>query len=83
MLREDIVDVVREGKFHIYPVSTIDQGIEILTGIEAGELREDGTYPEGTINYLVDKHLRNMADKLKQYGSADESDKKGEETKDE
>ena len=83
MLREDIVDVVREGKFHIYPVSTIDQGIEILTGIEAGELREDGTYPEGTINYLVDKHLRNMADKLKQYGSVDKSDKKGEETKDE
>jgi len=85
MLREDIVEAVREGKFHIYPVSTIDQGIEVLTGIEAGELREDGTYPEETINHKVDKRLREMADKLRQYGSGDgkSSEKKGEEPQNE
>jgi len=82
MLREDIVDAVREGKFHIYPVNTIDQGMEILTGMEAGELCEDGTYPEGTINYLIDKRLREMADKLRQFGSGDKksSEKKEEES---
>ncbi|HGJ65880.1 TPA: ATP-binding protein [bacterium] len=71
MLREDIVEAVKEGKFHIYPVSTIDQGIEVLTGIEAGKLKRDGTYPKGTINYLVDKNLKEMAEKLKQYGHSD------------
>lgn len=80
MLREDIVDAIREGKFHIYPVSTIDQGMEVLTGSEAGKLQEDATYPEGTINFLIDKNLREMADKLKQYGSKDKksSEKEGE-----
>jgi lon-related putative ATP-dependent protease len=67
MLREDIVEAVEEGKFHIYPVSTIDQGIEVLTGTEAGEVQEDGTYPEGTVNCIVDTRLREMAEKLKQY----------------
>ena len=46
MLREDIVDAVREGKFHIYPVRTIDEGIELLTGVPAGERGEDGMFPE-------------------------------------
>ena len=72
MLREDIVEAVAEGKFHIYPVSTIDQGMEVLTGVEAGELQEDGTYPEGTMNYMVDKRLRELADKLKEYGARKE-----------
>jgi predicted ATP-dependent protease len=67
MLRDDIVDTVKEGKFHIYPVETINQGMEVLTGVEAGELQEDGTYPEETINYMVDRHLRELADKLKEY----------------
>jgi lon-related putative ATP-dependent protease len=67
MLREDIVAAVEEGKFHIYPVSTIDQGMEVLTGVEAGELQEDNTYPEGTVNYMVDKRLRELADKLREY----------------
>ena len=72
MLRKDVVKAVREGKFHIYPVKTIDQGIEILTGIKAGE-KKDGTYEEGTINYLVDKRLRELADKLKEFGVREEA----------
>ncbi|MBI2836547.1 MAG: AAA family ATPase [Chloroflexi bacterium] len=67
MLREDVVDAVRQGKFHIWAARTIDEGIEILTGIPAGERQSDGTYPEGTINQLVDKELREMATRLRTF----------------
>ena len=67
MLKEEVVDAVKEGKFNIYSVKTIDEGIEVLTGAKAGERRADGTYEEGTVNYLVDKQLRDMAEKLKEY----------------
>lgn len=65
MLREEVVDAVREGRFHIYAVSTIDEGIEILTGKEAGRAQEDGTYPEGTVNWAVHNRLRELAEKVK------------------
>jgi len=61
MLRRDVVDAVAEGKFHVYPVATIDEGIEILTGIESGAARADGTFEEGTLNALVDAELRRLA----------------------
>ncbi|HEY95134.1 MAG TPA: AAA family ATPase [Dehalococcoidia bacterium] len=77
MLDEEVVNAVKEGKFHIYSATTIDEGIEILTGIPAGEKEDDGTYPEGTVNYLVDKKLKEMAEKLKSFGS----EEKSEETK--
>jgi len=67
MLREDVVKAVHEGQFHIYEVKTIDEGIEILTGVPAGERRTDGAYPEGTINYRADKRLRELAEGLKGY----------------
>ncbi|MDY6932797.1 MAG: AAA family ATPase [Spirochaetota bacterium] len=72
MLHEEIVDAVSKGMFHIYAVKTIDEGIEVLTDIEAGERREDNTYPEGSINYLVNKRLKEIADGLKSYSSGDE-----------
>jgi lon-related putative ATP-dependent protease len=53
MLRQDVVEAARQGKFHIYPVETIDQGIEILTGIPAGEIDQKGHYPIGSLNRLV------------------------------
>ena len=82
MLREDIVAAIAEGKFHIYPVKTIDQGMEVLTGLEAGELQEDGTYLEDTINYMVNKRLRELADKLKEYRvqEKEERETEGEES---
>jgi hypothetical protein len=58
----------REGRFHIYPVKTIDQGIEILTDVPAGERRNDGGYPPGTVNFLVDRKLRELAEGLKRFG---------------
>ncbi len=67
MLKEEVVEAVREGKFHIYPVKTIDQGIEVLTGSMAGFRRLDGTFEEGTINYRVDNRLREMAEKIKEF----------------
>jgi ATP-dependent Lon protease len=67
MLRKDVVQAVKEGKFHIYPVQSIDQGIEILTGVEGGERLEDGRFKEGSVNDLVDKKLRELGMKIKEY----------------
>ncbi len=61
MLREDVVEAVADGQFHIYPVRTVDEGIAILTGVEAGERDEDGKFPEDTVNRLVDDGLRRLA----------------------
>ncbi|NWG11360.1 AAA family ATPase [Candidatus Bathyarchaeota archaeon] len=67
MLKEEIVEAVKAGKFHIYSVKTIDEGIEILTGIEAGRRQADGTFEKKTVNYLVDKQLRDIAEKLREF----------------
>jgi lon-related putative ATP-dependent protease len=67
MLKEEIMDAVKQGKFHIYSVKTIDEGMEVLTGVKAGERREDGTFENGTVNYKVDKHLKDMAEKLREF----------------
>lgn len=63
MLRQDVVESVSRGQFHIYPVETIDQGMELLTGIEAGERNEEGDYPCGNVNHLVQHRLEAMAKK--------------------
>lgn len=68
MLQEEVVEAVKEGKFHIWPVSTIEEGIEILTGMEAGTLQEDGTYPEGTVFRKVDDRLRKIAEIVREFG---------------
>jgi ATP-dependent Lon protease len=73
MLRKNVVDAVKKGKFHIYSVKTIDEGIEILTGKPGGELQADGTYPEGTINYLVNEKLKSLAEGLKKFGEEEEA----------
>lgn len=65
MLREDVVAAVKKKKFHVYAVSTIDQGIEILMGVSAGERDKNGKYPEGTVNALVEKRLKDLSDKLR------------------
>jgi ATP-dependent Lon protease len=67
MLRKDVVQSVSEGRFHIYPVSTIDTGITILTGVEPGGKDEKGNYPPDTINYLVDEKLKSIAKGLKDF----------------
>ena len=66
MLRPEVVEAVRNGMFHIYAVSTIDEGIEALTGMEAGEKGEDGKYPEGTIHFLMERRLEEMSRRARQ-----------------
>ena len=78
MLREEVVEAVRKGQFHIYSAKTINEGIEILTGVPAGERQEDGTYPEGTVNYLVDKKLKEMAEQLKSFYAEEKAEEKKE-----
>ena len=71
MLKEEIVEAAKKGLFHIYPVSTIEEGIEMLTGVKAGKRLEDGTFEEGTIFAKVDKRLSEMAERVKEfYGEA-------------
>lgn len=68
MLRKDVVEAIKEGKFHLYPVKTIDQGIEILTGVKAGKRKKDGAFEKDTVNYSVDKKLAEFAKRLKEFG---------------
>ena len=57
MLKNEIIEAVKKGDFHIWAVSNVDMGIEILTGKPAGEKNSRGNYPVGTVNYLVEKKL--------------------------
>ncbi|HEV2488233.1 MAG TPA: AAA family ATPase [Candidatus Acidoferrales bacterium] len=67
MLRDDVIETVDKGEFHIYPVSTIEEGIEILTGVPAGKRSPDGKFPNGTVFSLADARLRTMAQTLAEY----------------
>ncbi len=67
MLREDVIEAVSQSIFHIYPVSTISEGIELLTGVRAGQRGPDGKFEEGTVFALVDARLREMAERMKEY----------------
>lgn len=70
MLRMDVVEAVRRGEFHVYPVDTIDQGIELLTGVPAGERQLDGRYPAGTVNAAVEQRLRALGAAVRRYEPA-------------
>lgn len=63
MLRKDVRQAVEAGRFNVYPIEDIDQGIELLTGISAGQPGEDGKYPPDTINGKVQNRLENLAKK--------------------
>jgi predicted ATP-dependent protease len=71
MLRPDVVEAVSAGKFHIYSVRTIDEGIEVLTGVAAGARNTDGSYPEGTINDRVQKKLQEFTELQKKLTGGD------------
>lgn len=67
MLRDDVVDAIRENKFHVYAIKTIDEGLEILTDYPAGERGVDGTFPEGTVNHLVEQRLQELDQSMRGY----------------
>jgi lon-related putative ATP-dependent protease len=68
MLSEEVVEAVKEGRFHIYPVGTIDEGIEILTGLKAGVLKNDGNYEADTVHFRVNRRLAEMAEEITKFG---------------
>jgi predicted ATP-dependent protease len=76
MLKKEVVEAVREGKFTIYAIDRMEEGLEILTGIKAGEMNEDGTYPEGTINYFVMKRLTEITEAMEKKKGEEEEGKK-------
>jgi ATP-dependent Lon protease len=67
MLRDDVLEAVRKGRFHIYAISTIDEGIEILTGHKAGHRRPDGSFERGTVFSLVDQKLCRFAEQWRKF----------------
>jgi predicted ATP-dependent protease len=67
MLREDILEAVGAGKFHIWPVARIEEGIEILTGMTAGVRNGDGSFAGGTVFAKVDERLEKMARVMKEF----------------
>lgn len=78
MLRKDVIESVQEKNFHIYSVNTIDEGISILTGLETGAMDETGSYPVGTINYLVNEKLKELAKNYKEEKTDESEEQKGE-----
>jgi predicted ATP-dependent protease len=61
LLKDEVIQAVRDGLFHIYQIKTVNEGIEVLTGVPAGEAGTDGKYPEGTVHRLVERRLAEMA----------------------
>jgi predicted ATP-dependent protease len=67
MLKDEVLEAIKKGKFHIYPIKTIPEGIEVLTGVKAGERLKDGSFEKGSINDLVQGRLSDMADRIKDF----------------
>jgi predicted ATP-dependent protease len=67
MLREDLLEAVAAKKFHVWPIARIEQGIELLTGVSAGNRNGDGTFHSGTAFARMDERLAEMANTLKDY----------------
>ncbi|MBW2108271.1 MAG: AAA family ATPase [Deltaproteobacteria bacterium] len=67
MLKQEVVDAVAKKRFHIYPIKTVEQGIEILTGMRAGKRLKSGTYAKGTLFRRVDDRLREFAEKARDF----------------
>ncbi|MBI3753824.1 MAG: ATP-dependent protease, partial [Deltaproteobacteria bacterium] len=81
MLKKEVVEAVKAGKFAVYPIERVEQGLEILTGATSGERQTDGSYTDGTINFLVAKRLKELAKTLKEFGKGKGAEKKKEENK--
>jgi len=67
MLREDVLEAVKSGKFHIWPIGRVEQGVELLTGIRAGQRNGDGGFEKDTVFARVDERLREMAKTMKEF----------------
>ncbi|MCL4873028.1 Lon protease family protein [bacterium] len=68
MLKREVIEAVKDGKFAIYPIEHVDEGLEILTGMPVGERDEKGGFPEGSVNRLVEARLESLAKSFKEFG---------------
>jgi lon-related putative ATP-dependent protease len=75
MLKEEVVTAVQEDKFHIWSVKTVDEGIELLTGVKAGQKKVDGTFEEGTVSYRVANRLNELAETAKKFAEGKDEEK--------
>jgi lon-related putative ATP-dependent protease len=66
MVKKEVINAVEKGKFHVYAIENMDQGIEILTGVKAGTRDSKGGYPKNTLNYLVMDRLKTMSESIKE-----------------
>lgn len=78
MLRDRVTDAVADGKFHIIPIATVDQAIELLTGVPAGEREADGNFTSASVNALVEARLREFAQARKSFASRSAVSEPGE-----
>jgi len=76
MLKEEVLEAVKDRKFHIWSAKSIDEGIEILTGVKAGARREPGNFEEDTVNARVDRRLRELAETLVRFGKEEQEEEK-------
>jgi len=74
MLKEEIVEAVRDNKFKIYGIKTIDEGIEVLTGIKAGKRGKNGKFPKDTINFAVDEKIKDFTEKISKLSQKKDKD---------
>ncbi|MFB3148902.1 MAG: AAA family ATPase [Thermodesulfobacteriota bacterium] len=76
MLKKEVVQAIKDKEFHIYPAESVNQVIELLTGKEAGSRGSTGKFKTGTVNYLVDKKLREFAEDYRKFGRQNTNNKK-------
>ena len=79
MLKKEVVDAVKEGKFSIYAISRVEEGLELFTGMASGELKDDGTWPDGTLSSLVMKRFEEITQAFKERDKKEEKQDKDRE----
>jgi predicted ATP-dependent protease len=78
MLRQDVIDACAAGRFAVYPIATVDQGMSLLTGLPAGERDAEGTYPPDSVNRRVEDRLHEFASIRRNFGRSGEGDQSGD-----
>jgi predicted ATP-dependent protease len=83
MLKREVVEAAEAGRFHIYPVETVDEAIELLTGLPAGERDQEGRYPEGSFNHLVEERIIAFSEKARRFAAPERVEEAGAEQEEE
>ncbi len=74
MLKNEVVQAIKRRKFHIYAIETIEEGIEILSGVKSGKRLESGEFEKNSVNYLVDRKLTKFAEHIRDFETGDEKE---------